>query len=220
MVLDCAHDRFNVSVILSMVMLITSLDPPAAVGQRRVDGTTITSTTMPAARIEIDTAFAYVGTQTITLSSGTKAEQHFFVDAEGRRVRRLFWLQFEGKAEGGRPYDYSRDATTEIWGHLFHTDARFYPTSGFAGRPGSDGDRAAQLLAREGYVLGADLMRIRLVWLLDDPPLNELMVIYLEDLADHGLTVGDLREDHARWEGLSAALQRRAVAGMRLVSPP
>lgn len=188
-----------------------------ALAQRRVEGTTIISDTLPAFRIEFDERLTYVGTQTIRLSGATRAEQHFLVESDDGRIRRLYWVQFEGKPAGsGRPYDYSRDPTIDISGRSFHTNYRFYPTSGFAGRPGSDGDQAQRLLEQAGYRLGSNLARVRLVWLLDDPPFNELMIIYLEDLADHGLSVADLRADPERWEELASALQGRALNGMRL----
>ncbi len=97
------------------------------------------------------------------LSATTRAEQHFLVEADGSRIRRLFWVQFEGKVGGSGTYDYSRDPTIEIDGRPFHTNFRFYPTPDFAGRAGSDGDQAQQLLEGAGYVLGADLARVRLV---------------------------------------------------------
>jgi hypothetical protein len=63
--------------------------------------------------------------------------------------------------------------------------------------------------------VGPELLLERLVWLLDSPPRNELMVIYMEDLADQGLTAADLREGGTawdRWPAVSEAFHRRAVA--------
>lgn len=57
-------------------------------------------------------------------------------------------------------------------------------------------------------------MMARLVWLLDSPPRNELMVIYMEDLADQALTAADLAEGgraRDRWPALVEAIERRAV---------
>lgn len=205
------------SVTLACGGLAVLVGHSDASAQRRVEGTTLYSDTLPAVRLEFDARLKYVGTQTIMLSGATRAEQHFFVESDGRRIKRLYWIQFEGKPAGkGRPYDYSADPTIDIGGRPFHTNHRFYPTDGFAGRAGSDGDQAQRRLAREGYTLGSDLARVRLVWLLDDPPFNELMIIYLEDLADHRLSVADLRADPQRWDQLAAELTRRALEGMRL----
>ncbi len=188
---------------------------------RTVHGTTITSDSLPAARLVFDSTLSYVGTQAIMLSQTTQAEQHFFLELHGNRIKRLYWVQFEGKGSGlGRPYDYSSDPTIEVNGRDFHVNYRYYPPSGFAGRAGSDGDRAHQFLRDQGYELGADLMRVRLVWLLDDPPLNELMIIYVEDLEERGVTVAELRGDSNRWEHLQGDLLRHALAGMRIEPLP
>ena len=193
----------------------------AARAQRQVEETVIVSDSMPVVRIALDSSLTYVGTQTVMLSGKTHAEQHFFVAAEDTRIKRLYWLQFEGKPAGsGRPYTYSSDPTIKFGGQEFRTNLRYYPTSGFAGRRGSDGDRAQQLLEREGYTLGTALMRVRLVWLLGQPAWNELMIIYLEDLGDHGLTVDLLRSDPERWEQVAAELESRALGGMRLTPHP
>jgi hypothetical protein len=189
-----------------------------ASAQRRVEGTTIISDTLPAVKLAFDSSLTYVGNQTVMLSAVTHAEQHFFVESDAGRIKRLYWIQFEGKPSGsGRPYDYSRDPTIQFGGQTFHANFRYYPTSGFAGRAGSDGDQAQQLLEREGYRPGSDLARVRLVWLLDDPPFNELMIIYLEDLGDHGLSVAALREDPDRWNDFASGLKQRAVTGMRFL---
>ena len=209
----------SVSRVLSVaaVLMAVYVGPPSIAAQRDVKDKTLTSAEMPAARLEFDSKLEYVGTQTIMLSSTTRAEQHFFVEADGGRIKRLYWVQFEGKLEGrGRPYDYSDDPTIEIGGRTFHTNHRFYGPSGFAGSKGSDGDQAHQLLEERGYRLGSDLARVRLVWLLDQPPRNELMIIYLEDLAQHGLTVADFERDTAIWEDFQTSIRRRALRGMRL----
>jgi hypothetical protein len=212
-------NRLRTSLFVAIVVSGSAVTVSAASAQREVHGTILTSPVMPVARLALDSTLSYVGTQTVMLSPTTRAEQHFFVESDRGRVKRLYWVQFEGKLEGrGRPYDYSNDPTIEFAGQVFHTNHRFYPTSGFAGRAGSDGDHAQQLLERAGLTLGTDLMRVRLVWLLDDPPRNELMIIYLEDLADHGLTVVDLRKEPERWADVATGLRRRALHGMRLVA--
>jgi hypothetical protein len=62
--------------------------------------------------------------------------------------------------------------------------------------------------------MGPDVLFQRLVWLLDRPARNEVMVIYLEDLADHGLTAADLGPGGRaadRWPAMQADLLRRAT---------
>ena len=187
---------------------------PAAGAQRVVHGAVIASDTLPAASLRFDTTLTYAGTQTVMLSARTRAEQHFFVDAtRDRRVRRLYWVQFEGP---GR-YTYSGDAMVSHDGLEWRENFRFYPTDGLSSPPGSDGDQARRFLEAAGYRFGPDLARLRLVWLLEPVPAeHEVMIIYLEDLADTGLNVAALRADAAAWEALKPRLRARALAGLRV----
>jgi hypothetical protein len=200
---------------LTLFLLAGSLG--VAAQEREVDGNVITSSATPAARLVLDDALVYVGGQNIMLNSTTQAEQHIYVEADGKRIRRLYWIQFEGRLNGGRPYDYSADPVVDLAGKSFHTNFRFYPPSGFAGPAGSDGDQARQLIESKGYELGPDLARVRLVWLLGEPPLDELMIIYVEDLEPHGLTVSALDADDARWQSFKEGLRDRAARGLQVL---
>ena len=64
---------------------------------RTVKGQVLTSTDMPAVKIEFDKAFKYIGRQSFLLYEVANAEQHFFVDADkDGRMKRFYWVQFEG----------------------------------------------------------------------------------------------------------------------------
>lgn len=45
------------------------------------------------------------------------------------------------------------------------------------------------------------------------------MLIYLEDLADHGLSLEDLPADDERWRSFAEGLRERAAAAVRIESP-
>ena len=193
--------------------------PYALRAQRSVEGNTIHSPELPDAALRVDPSLEHIGAERFVLYGVADVELHVFVEAEGDRVQRLLWVQFEGfRDDNDRTYDYTSDPTVEIEGRPFHVNARFYPPSGFAGRPGSDGDRAARLLRERGLELGPALGRVRLVWLLNDPPRDELMMIYVEDLARHGLDLETLERDEARWEALREELIERAAASFEIVS--
>lgn len=209
-------DRRDARVCGALVLGLLGLAAPLA-GQRPVVVGAIISDALPAATIHVDPSLAYVGGTAFDLYGIANAEIHLFVESDGDRVKRLLWVQFEGyRADNDHTYDYSGDPTVDIGGRDFHVNARFYPPSGFGGRPGSDGDRAARLLEENGLRLGSDLARVRLVWLLDEPPRNELMLIYLEDLADHGLSLDDLRADEERWRSFADGLRERGGDAIRI----
>src|SRR5437764_7787607 len=69
----------------------------AAEHSRKVKGQVLTSTAMPALRLEFNKEFKYIGNQDFILYDVTRAGQHFFVDADKPgRTKRLYWVEFEG----------------------------------------------------------------------------------------------------------------------------
>ncbi|NNG17768.1 MAG: hypothetical protein HKM89_14940 [Gemmatimonadales bacterium] len=205
-------------------LAITLVTPWGSEAQRPVSENVLISAELPAVRIAVDSTLTYVGTQSLVLFGRTDAEQHFFVDADGSRLRRMLWVQFEGKRPNDPgTYNYSRYPVMDIGGHPFHHDGRFFEIRMDEERSGSDFRGALEFLQQHGYSLGPDVMRQRLVWLLDDPARNELMIIYFEDLQDRGLALADLEpggKAAERWDEIADALLSRAVEAMTFSDPP
>ena len=190
--------------------------PPPEGGVRDVQGNVLSSTAMPRAALMVDEAFSYAGSQTITLNNVATAEQHFFAEVGSLgTVSRLLWIQYEGFLDGvARTYDYSRYPTVAAGDLVVHHDPSFYPTSDLDEPRDSDGARAKRFLQTVGYRLGDEVLRWRFVW-VSGPGRNELMIIYLEDLAALGLTVEDL-EDQQRWAEVQDQALERALASFQL----
>jgi len=196
----------------------------AAPPSRKVQGRTLVSAERPAVRIEFDKAFEYAGAQSFILYDVAHAEQHFFVDADReKRVRRLYWVQFEGYLPtNNHTYDYSKvKERLNLGGLDFVTDAVFANIAQVrAARPDSDGARARAFLEGKGYrFTGNDFAWRRLVHLTDETRRDELLIIYLEDLSRSGLTAADLAPQGraaARWPELSNQLLQRATKGMKI----
>jgi hypothetical protein len=161
----------------------------------------------------------YAGTQRFELYGVADAEQHFFVELDGSRIKRMLWIQFEGYLPNNtNTYNY-RDETVEHAGKTWHRriSAALVPET--EARPESDGAKARAYLKSKGWTIGANVMLERLVWLLDSPPRHELMVIYMEDLADQGLTAADLNEGgkaRDQWSARAGAFHARALASFRI----
>jgi hypothetical protein len=189
---------------------------------RQVKGQTLTSTEMPAVRLKFDKQFKYVGGHEFILYDVARAEQHFFVDADKEgRVRRLYWIQFEGYLPSNtHTYNYKVNQTVKIGGLDFIADAYARNIKANPGRPDSDGSRARAFLESKGYrLLSDDVMSQRLVHIVDDSKRSELMIIYLEDLSAMKLTAADLAAGGsaaARWNEISKGLLERAVKGMEV----
>ncbi|HMV83471.1 MAG TPA: hypothetical protein PLD20_18825 [Blastocatellia bacterium] len=188
---------------------------------RSVQGQVLTSTTLPAVRLSFDPAFKYIGMQEFILYNVARAEQHFFVDADAQgRIKRLYWIQFEGYLpENTNTYNYRSNQKVNLGGLEFIADAYARKLQA-GGRPDSDGARAQAFLKDKGYRMASDeLLMQRLVHLVDDTKRNELMVIYMEDLTPLRLTAADLAKDGkaaAQWESIAKGLLERVSAGMRV----
>ncbi len=195
-------------------MLLLAVAPLGA--QRTLSSHLVRSDTLPAARFAIDPTLHFLATQSITLGGGSQAQQFLWADTAGTAVSRFLWLQFEAKPPAARPYDYGADSLVTRDGIPWRVAFRFYPPSGLSDPPGSDGDQARQRVEAAGLRFGASLARVRLVWLTDDPPRHEVMVIYVEDLGPHGLDLAMLAADPTRWAGFRAGLLARALDALRV----
>ena len=125
---------------------------------RTVNGQVLTSTELPAVRLKFDKQFKYAVTQSFVLYDVANAEQHFFVDADkDGRIRRLYWVQFEGYLPTNtHTYNYKSTKVVNIGGLDFIADA--YPRNAKASPPraDSDGSRARTFLESKGYRMATD----------------------------------------------------------------
>jgi hypothetical protein len=200
--------------------------PPAGDGDksptRSVKGQVLTSTEMPALSLKFDKEFMYVGSQTFILYEVARAEQHFFVDADEKgRIKRMYWVQFEGYLPSNtHTYRYKVNKTAKIGGLEFIADAWARNTKDNPGRGDSDGSRARTFLEKKGQrIASGDILAQRLVHLVDEQKRAELMVIYMEDLAAMKWTAKDLAPDGRaadQWGDIAKGLLERALKGMEI----
>jgi hypothetical protein len=166
--------------------------------QRQVEGRTLVSRELPPVRIKFGEEFKYAGTQSFVLYGSAQVEQHFFVDADGRRIRRLFMVQFEGYLPTNtHTYDYQIKDTVRLGGLDFMHDTQVGSVSAFRKQyPDSDAARAVSFLEGKGYEPdGMDVVFERFIRLVDDARRNELLIVYYENLKAAGLTAAELSDD-------------------------
>lgn len=203
------------------LVVLAVLIPQALPAQRVVQGNRIVSTALPAATLEVAPGWQYAGTQTFDLYGVATAEQHVYVELDGTRIRRLLWIQYEGyHPSNTNTYNY-RDSTVAHSGRSWHRRIGAIKAPETESRPDSDGARMRAFLRSRGWTMGPELLMERLVWILDSPARNELMLIYMEDLADQGLTAADVNEGgkaRDRWPAVAAAFHARALGSFG-VSP-
>ena len=193
------------------------------VSQVTVEGATLVSKGFPEGTITVDTMLTYVGGETFILYKVARCEIHLYAEAdESGRILRLYWFPFESYLPSilPRSYDYSDDPyRTMIGKHEFFDSVRYYNVAASRENWSDDSDtmHVLRLLERKGYRLDDDVMSVRLVR-LEEGNEKELMIIYMEDLDQHGLSLtgfegtgGDLK-----WKEACEGLRTRALAGMTI----
>jgi hypothetical protein len=133
----------------------------------------------------------------------------------------MYWVQFESYLPTNtHTYRYKATKTIKAGGLDFIADAWARNVKDSPGRPDSDGSRARAFLEKKGHRMASDDVLVqRLVHLVDERNRDELMVIYMEDLAGMKLTAKDLAPDGgaaARWDDVAKGLLERAVKGMEV----
>lgn len=152
---------------------------------RPVSGGSLVSSEYPAASIAINSAFKYVGGQSIDILKVAGAEQHFFIEAgPDHAIKRFYWLQFEHYyPTNSYKYDYSeiKQTPVQLGSLAFGADVRVrehYFT--MDDRPGSDSKAAEEFLRDHGYVIDGTFATVRMFTLADTTRRRELMIIYGE----------------------------------------
>lgn len=190
-----------------------SARPRDTVTAATASDTIVRSERWPPAAVAVDPGFRLLGSRTISLGRAT-AEIHVLADVADGRVRRFYWIQFEGRPEG-RGYDYSAlPYRATIGDYGFAVDVRHGAYTDAEVRDEPDTHAVGGILAASGYDFPAPMMRARMAT-VDESGRNELLVIYMEALSVSGLTE-DALTDETAWAAASAELRRRAVAGLEL----
>ena len=193
------------------------------VPQVTVEGTTLVSKGFPEGTITVDTMLTYVGGETFILYDVARCEIHLYAEAdESGRILRLYWFQFEGYLPSiiPRSYDYSDDPyRTMIGEHEFFDSVSYINVAASRDDWPDDSDsmHVFRLLKRKGYRLNDDMMCIRLVR-LDEGNEQELVIEYMEDLDQHGLSLTDFEGTGGKleWKKAYEGLRTRALAGMKI----
>ena len=188
--------------------------------ERVVRGNQLISKSDPEITIKLPRNAKYLGADRWNLYDIADCELHVFVEAdEARRVKALYWIQFEGYLPTNtHVYDYSKDEPVTFAGLPFFQRPRFGPNN-LPSKPGSDREHVMAMVKRAGYVLPAHSMNVRLVHLLDEARRKELMFIYAEDLAPTGYTSEQLMDgDQTKpeWEAIKQGMVNRAMKRIKI----
>jgi hypothetical protein len=205
-------------IFLALTVLTLSFFATAQtlVPQRTVSGNVVSSPKDPIGKIEVLPSASYVGAVRLVLFGAADCEIHLFVDADAsKRVRRLYWVQFEAYLPEHPNLRYSPTPSysqISMAGLTFYQRARFGQSSDVP-RAGSDADRAYALLKEKGYTLPAETVNVTYKHFLDSAMRKELLLMVIEDMSTTGTTFAQLVKDGAvqpSWAPIAAQLLARA----------
>lgn len=186
---------------------------------REITDQTLTSPYQPEAVITLPETAVYAGGRRWPLYNAVDAELHLFVEAgEDRVVDRPYWIQFEAYLptlpEATYDFDLSDLQTRDLGDAVFYVRLRFGEGASDVPQADSDNEVMRAVLAEAGYTLPAETINATMKHILDPAdPREEVMIIYIEDLAPTGASVADIFEaglESPLWAELSEGVLDRA----------
>ncbi|CAN5750058.1 hypothetical protein BH20ACI4_BH20ACI4_17330 [soil metagenome] len=151
--------------------------------KREVKNRILTSEDAPKIRLKFDKKFKFAGSQKFVLYERAEAEQFFFIEAEDKKIKRLYMLQFENFLPGIEgTYNYDEPQTVKIGGLDFFANAETIPNveQALKAVPDSDIAKAAEFLKSKGFTLMNSLLYQRFVRVVSDDKRREFIMLYIE----------------------------------------
>lgn len=186
---------------------------------RTVKDNVLTSTELPVIRIAVDPSFRYAGRIPFEVAGLAGGDRLVFVDAEGKRVKRMFVAQFEQWLPGiDETYRYDFTNARDIGGHRWRHNIGWYSQRALRGsNPKGEAAVMHEWLEREGYEVDDELLMSRFLTLGSEDRKSELILFYLERASDNGVTVAELDADESRASSFAKGLEERSLAAFRIL---
>ncbi len=179
---------------------------------RFVDGSTLVSAKLPEIKINVADEFQFVGSFPFEILGNSNeypeqyrdravasGERFVFVKAEGKKVEKLFVVQFEGFLPDNKfIYNYDFSKAMQLGSNRYRHNLWFYDSQKNAKQnPGNEGAKTRNFLIDKGYILEDEFMMSRFVGLASPDRKNEIIIFYIEMLR------GQLKQPLAEFEKLS-----------------
>jgi hypothetical protein len=180
----------------------------------------LVSTCRPMLRLSADPGFRYLSAHSFRIRNVAGGERHVFVDTEGRRVRRLLLLQFEGYLDGVEgSYRYGITNPVVLGGETYSQNVYLFS---------SQGDLAPEGIATRTFLEQHHLewpdeqMMSRFVRTVDPARRHELIIFYDESVADAGYTLAQIGDDggvRPPYRAVAESLTARSLRAFTILAP-
>lgn len=191
---------------------------------RVVHGQELSSSSLPAIRLRVDSGFHFVGVVPFRIRDVAEGERFIFVDAPSNTVDRLVIAQFERILPTSEEiYRYSFDDALVVGGLRFRRNTfAFSHTSAIKENPAGEAALTVAFLAEHGYHIADEVMSVRYVTVPDDARKHELILFYIEPLEPAGTRLMELYSGDAEteiWRAIGTALVKRAEKAIAILPP-
>lgn len=176
--------RISWHAVALLGLLLPGVGVRSAGGQaRQVIGRVVISDTLPRVRVEVDSAFDYLGHVTIPVGQTALAEQFIFADVRNGRIERAVVVHFEHFfPDNVRRFGYPPGPTATLGEHTYlHQNWWLGPD--YMGKPSVD-----SLIRRRGLTTDSVYGSDRYVRVLPESDKHEFILFYLES----GTLLGDV----------------------------
>ncbi|MCD9186064.1 MAG: hypothetical protein LUM44_06505 [Pyrinomonadaceae bacterium] len=87
--------KFLISILIFFLFGFSAFAQSSEKPGRQVKGQVLTSKNMPPLRLKFDKKFKFGGAHEFVLYDRAKAEQFFFIEAENKKIKRLYMLNLK-----------------------------------------------------------------------------------------------------------------------------
>ncbi len=158
---------------------------------RSLNKNTIVSIKNPPIRIDVDEQLPHVGILNFKLKNVAQVERYIYArHDENKRIQRLFIAQFESfLPEIKGEYKFQVTNPTRLGNNDYQTDIGIFNfAERIASNPGAEAEYTKALLDRNGLKADDDFLVARYARITSEDKRSELILFYLENLKDLGLT--------------------------------
>jgi uncharacterized protein (TIGR02246 family) len=168
---------------------------------RSVNKNTVVSLKNPPLRIDVDEQLQNVGILNFPLKNVAQVERYVYArHDESKRIQRLFIAQFESfLPDINGTYKFQVINPTKFGNFNYQTDIGIFNfAERIAQSPGAEAEHTKALLDKSGLKADDDFLVARFARITSDDKRSELILFYLENLKDSGLTRADIEPNGKR----------------------
>lgn len=191
--------------------------------KRGVHQNILTSTFLPKISFDIDGGLDYLGNLKFSPNDIAAVDLYLFAAVGEGLVKRLLLFQFEGYLpDNNYRYDYPIADNIRLGENDYLHDAGvLHIDRAVQKRPDGDIAHWSSWLTNQGYAPLLETIYRRYVRLLDPHHRNEMLILYMENLALHAWKADDLLPHgahHGEWPRIAQDLAHRALKSFTIVT--